>query len=1052
MRRLLVFFFLCLIPAHLVAKEEGDSLESETASLLNSQKLAQPKPRAGVKRDATTVLAKYLLKTAKATLGIQKAKEWKQRTAQSLAFLAVLRSVIDPRKSWDVEEVVNHALSATSIGLWVSGYAIPYLWIPSGVYTVYKAPPVRSRVDETVYGKYINEAKDVVEAVEFTNSKLVNKPYIICNKYDSKEDIAKGKKPVYWNYVTKEDDHYDLDAFSSERYFKQYDGRGKSRSYFVVPGRWVKIQTGYWDHTVRFATLIDPVELQLVCNTHMIRNKKIQSPKEEELVVAQVGYSGVTASYPVYYYVSVNAHLDDGSSLQLAKKLSPDKGMFKEQKTVKESGDYIEDLLMSSQLTRYLHADFDHEKNRWKADLFGGRWDIVGELDTVYELYRTAWKAYQWKYEGGAGIPKNQAFGLGLKTLASADTIIKSVSDLKFVPVLGYVHHIRAAYFLVNAVSFVAPYFYPTGNQSVPYGEYLEPKEVYTMSHFSETKVNKSYLSCRAFENDQKLERGQALYWNWAHSESLVKGSDQMPSNAQEYGRYVTVNGRWIMETKKDGVRYSFATLEDPIRLLTTCYKSLHKDYDDGRITKAMMDKIGPHIMVTVGNTQLVESAYPIQYFIPINNSELDSSSDDKAVLFKPDFKKIAEQEKNRKPAHEVEKKALNGIVSEQATAQKSPDGELKVEEPKRLVFLDAGSSGTRAFIYKWTWPKDHKVPLLTIETCGDDPCVYKVEGGIGHLVDDPIKMKEHLQSLIHFVNERFEYDEVVLPVYFMATGGVRKLPEEKQKTLMDAVRAQLTQEAIFDVKDVRPLEGKWEGIFGWMTANGLMGRFEKPQQGTVGIVEMGGASVQVTFSPVKSPEEDGVELKIGGVKYEIYSHVYEGLGINDAREAIGVTNENSGCYVAPGKAVEFETCFDEVEQELRVQNQTCVGNCGVRDAYMPDIQGKFIAVSGLPYILNKHGFIPSMNAPISPEELKSFTKKTCAANNLQGDPVDSEAQLACPDLIHIQNLLIGKEGKTGLGFGNKTVELVGRSDINGVMTNWTYGAALLKIIKNKDM
>ncbi|MBP6218142.1 MAG: hypothetical protein KA436_06120 [Oligoflexales bacterium] len=94
----------------------------------------------------------------------------------------------------------------------------------------------------------------------------MNRPYIPCNKYESEKELLSGKKPVYWNYITKEDDLFDLEqgVVTDDRYYKTYNTKASSKSYFVVPGRWVKIQTGYWDHAVRFATLVDPVQLQLI--------------------------------------------------------------------------------------------------------------------------------------------------------------------------------------------------------------------------------------------------------------------------------------------------------------------------------------------------------------------------------------------------------------------------------------------------------------------------------------------------------------------------------------------------------------------------------------------------------------------------------------------------------------------------------------------------------------------------------------------------------------------------------------------------------------------
>ncbi|MBP6218141.1 MAG: hypothetical protein KA436_06115 [Oligoflexales bacterium] len=224
----------------------------------------------------------------------------------------------------------------------------------------------------------------------------------------------------------------------------------------------------------------------------------------------------MTESYPVNYYVPTKTRLEDGSVLHLAKKISPEGG----QKTLKESGDYMEDLLASTRVTRCLHASLKDVggKKQWKADLFGGKWDIVGEVDTAYELFKTAWKAYKY-----GEIPSaNNGLALGLKSVASAEAVFRALGNTKSVPGLSYIHHARAAYYLLNGAFFITPYSIPTGKLSVIYGEYLDAQASYEMSEFLETKVNRTFLSCRAFENDEKLRANQAIHWTWANSASLV--------------------------------------------------------------------------------------------------------------------------------------------------------------------------------------------------------------------------------------------------------------------------------------------------------------------------------------------------------------------------------------------------------------------------------------------------------------------------------------------------------------------------------------------------
>lgn len=114
MRIVLAIFFFWLIPDCLKASVEDDDSSHQhlsqplpaikansegvdTNDLLKSEKMSQVKFSSLGKRDLTFQLSKNFLKTVQFSLGLAKAKDWKRRTSQSLAFLAVLRAVADQK-------------------------------------------------------------------------------------------------------------------------------------------------------------------------------------------------------------------------------------------------------------------------------------------------------------------------------------------------------------------------------------------------------------------------------------------------------------------------------------------------------------------------------------------------------------------------------------------------------------------------------------------------------------------------------------------------------------------------------------------------------------------------------------------------------------------------------------------------------------------------------------------------------------------------------------------------------------------------------------------
>ncbi|KAF5183941.1 Ectonucleoside triphosphate diphosphohydrolase [Thalictrum thalictroides] len=78
------------------------------------------------------------------------------------------------------------------------------------------------------------------------------------------------------------------------------------------------------------------------------------------------------------------------------------------------------------------------------------------------------------------------------------------------------------------------------------------------------------------------------------------------------------------------------------------------------------------------------------------------------------------------------------------------------------------------------------------------------------------------------------------------------------------------------------------EGIYAWVAANYALGTLGGDPQKTVGILELGGASAQVTFvSSELLPPEFAHSLKYGKYTYNLYSHSLLHLGQNVAHDSL---------------------------------------------------------------------------------------------------------------------------------------------------------------------
>ena len=226
-------------------------------------------------------------------------------------------------------------------------------------------------------------------------------------------------------------------------------------------------------------------------------------------------------------------------------------------------------------------------------------------------------------------------------------------------------------------------------------------------------------------------------------------------------------------------------------------------------------------------------------------------------------------------------------------------------------VILDAGSSGTRIYVYKWKNPARvsskatddelHKLPELKLqESKKIHPGVSTFAGNVGSVGPD------HLQELVNVALEEIPSDKISeTPIFLLATAGVRFLPEYDQSALLSGICSWLQDNTRFDLPDckqhIQVISGETEGLYGWIAANYLMGGFDHPQgtgeeghHHTYGFLDMGGASAQIAFAPNSTEAEkhaDDLKLvrmrQLNGspAEYRVFTTTWLGFGANKARE-----------------------------------------------------------------------------------------------------------------------------------------------------------------------
>lgn len=208
--------------------------------------------------------------------------------------------------------------------------------------------------------------------------------------------------------------------------------------------------------------------------------------------------------------------------------------------------------------------------------------------------------------------------------------------------------------------------------------------------------------------------------------------------------------------------------------------------------------------------------------------------------------------------------------------------GSKNVGQKNFRVLIDGGSTGTRIHVFEY-WVKNG-VPEFDF---GKDGLVsIRVTPGLSAFADDPKKVGGSLIELLEFAKKRVpkEYWGKT-EIRLMATAGLRLVDGHVQEEILEACRKVLRLSGFkFSDHWASVISGSDEGLYAWVVANYARGSLGGDPEQTTGIIELGGASAQVTFvsnDPV--PPEFSRIVKFGNSSYNLYSHSLLHYGQNVA-------------------------------------------------------------------------------------------------------------------------------------------------------------------------
>ncbi|RXN34899.1 ectonucleoside triphosphate diphosphohydrolase 5 [Labeo rohita] len=213
-------------------------------------------------------------------------------------------------------------------------------------------------------------------------------------------------------------------------------------------------------------------------------------------------------------------------------------------------------------------------------------------------------------------------------------------------------------------------------------------------------------------------------------------------------------------------------------------------------------------------------------------------------------------------------------------------------------VMFDAGSTGTRIHVYTFIQKEPDGLPVL------DNEMFHSMKPGLSAYADIPEIAGHTVRQLLRVAKKTVPPVEWKrTPVVFRATAGLRLLPPTKAHALLEEVQDVFDESPFYVPPDsVSIMDGTDEGILAWVTVNFLTddsqmrslpllsGRLHKNAQKTVGILDLGGGSTQITFLPKSkktiesAPADYIVRFDMFNSTHELYTHSYLGNGIKAAR------------------------------------------------------------------------------------------------------------------------------------------------------------------------
>jgi len=381
-------------------------------------------------------------------------------------------------------------------------------------------------------------------------------------------------------------------------------------------------------------------------------------------------------------------------------------------------------------------------------------------------------------------------------------------------------------------------------------------------------------------------------------------------------------------------------------------------------------------------------------------------------------------------------------------------------------LVIDAGSSGTRLRMFKWTLRA--KVDLAELMPMDGDEGLFEVNPGLDAYADDPEAALPPLLAILKAAQRyvpKAVWDESVL--FLKATAGMRLLERSKADQLMTTVREFLgnPDNCPFKFVSAEVISGEEEAVFSFLTTNYNLGTLSTPKK-TAGALEMGGASAQVVFRPSSNVQDHEFQFYLDRQRQSVYAKSYLRFGIDDAlartmsvlvRRSPGKDEVESPCHnkgfkgelkLASGKKHKFvgignsSACSEVVQKVMGLDIECLMPPCAIFGSYMPAVEGEFYAFAGFFYAANGLGLLGWKDSKaLTSEEIAGATDSYCA-KDMQTAQQDSGKPMKYAQNYCFMGSYVAQSLEV-FGFKNSKSPVIFARKLAGFNLGWPAGAML---------